>query len=226
MDTGTDRTQDSDADGQWLTYGELASIRRIDRHSAVKLVTRHRWRRQKDNRDVLRIFVPTEWAMSKDRGTDQATDMGTDTGTDAGTDAGTDIVRAIDALQTALAAANERADRLDLLIETERGKLLAAEIRATAAEGALVQVRAHTDAAEADRRAAIERADVAESRQRWAEDRVEGLRDLLTEAERRAAGAEDARKTVMAHADALERAEFERQARGRWARLRAAWRGE
>jgi hypothetical protein len=59
---------DSAEDGQWLTYSELADIRRIDRHSAVKLVMRRRWRRQKDNRGVLRILVPPEWALSKDRG--------------------------------------------------------------------------------------------------------------------------------------------------------------
>ena len=76
-DMGTDTT-DSGADGQWLTYTELAAIRRIDRHSAVKLVVRHRWRRQKDNHGVLRILVPTEWAVSRDRGTDSATDKGTD----------------------------------------------------------------------------------------------------------------------------------------------------
>ena len=77
MDAGTDNVRDADG-GSWLTYGELAEIRDIDRHSAVKVVTRHRWRRQKDNRGVLRILVPPEWAVSRDKGTDQGTDTGTD----------------------------------------------------------------------------------------------------------------------------------------------------
>ena len=76
MDAGTERGTDTAEGGTWLTYGELAEIRDIDRHSAAKLVTRHRWRRQKDNRGVLRILVPPEWAVSRDKGTDQGT--GTD----------------------------------------------------------------------------------------------------------------------------------------------------
>jgi hypothetical protein len=82
MDAGTDSAGDSAEDGTWLTYGELAEIRGIDRHSAVKLVARHRWRRQKDNRGTLRILVPPDWAVGRDRGTDKGTDQGMDTGTD------------------------------------------------------------------------------------------------------------------------------------------------
>jgi hypothetical protein len=67
MDAGIDNATDSD-DGRWLTDSELAEIRRIDRHSAVKLVMRHGWRRQKDARGALRILVPPEWALSKDKG--------------------------------------------------------------------------------------------------------------------------------------------------------------
>jgi hypothetical protein len=83
-----------------MTYAELAEARRIDRHSAVKLVVRHRWRRQKDNRGVLRIFVPAEWA------TPRGTDRGTDEGTDKGADVGTDNARAINALEAAVTPAS------------------------------------------------------------------------------------------------------------------------
>jgi len=38
IDRGTDRGTDGGQEGRWLTYGELAQLRRIDRHSAVKLV--------------------------------------------------------------------------------------------------------------------------------------------------------------------------------------------
>jgi hypothetical protein len=66
--------------GQWLTYVELATLRRIDRHSAVKLVGRHGWRRQKDNQGTLRIFVPSDWAKAPNKGTDSATNTGTERG--------------------------------------------------------------------------------------------------------------------------------------------------
>ena len=64
MDAGTDGAMDSAEEGQWLTYSELAKIRRIDRHSAVKLVMRHGWRRQKDTRGALRILVPPPYPAS------------------------------------------------------------------------------------------------------------------------------------------------------------------
>src|ERR1700722_18644029 len=115
MDKGTDRATDrgtdkgsNDSDGMWLTYAELAQIRRIDRHSAVKLVTRHRWRRQKDNRGVLRILVPLEWSAQRDK--DRGIDTVTDKGIDEGTDMGTDMSRAIITLQAAVTSLTERAD--------------------------------------------------------------------------------------------------------------------
>jgi hypothetical protein len=54
MDAGTDS-----ADGTWLTYAELAALRGIDRQSAARLTFRRHWRRQKDNRGTVRVFVPT-----------------------------------------------------------------------------------------------------------------------------------------------------------------------
>jgi hypothetical protein len=239
MDTGTDRTPDSGAEGQWLTYGELASIRRIDRHSAVKLVTRHQWRRQKDNRGVLRILVPAEWATSKDRGTDEATDKGPDTGTDEGTD----IAHAISALQGALTSVEKRAESAENRAKQAESRAESAENERRAAESRVETANARADRlhdavtvlevklteAEVVKEAARKRAHELANRVLVllsAEDRVAGLRDLLAEAERRAADAEDGRKAVLAHSDALDRAEFERRGKGRWARLRAAWRGE
>jgi hypothetical protein len=45
-----------------MTYTELAEARRITTSSAIKLVTRRGWRRQKDNHGVMRALVPPEWA--------------------------------------------------------------------------------------------------------------------------------------------------------------------
>ena len=58
MDMGADSTADDAADGQWMSYGELAAIRGIDRTSALKLALRHHWRKQRDNRGVVRVLVP------------------------------------------------------------------------------------------------------------------------------------------------------------------------
>src|SRR5262249_11938241 len=115
--------RDSD-EGRWLTYGELAALRRIDRHSAVKLVTRHQWRRQKDNHGVLRILVPLRWATGTDKGTDNTTDRGTDTGTDRGTDKGTDTGTDTAAFEAAL----------DTIREAHAGEVAALRERAEAAE--------------------------------------------------------------------------------------------
>ena len=48
-------------DGRWLTYPELAAVRGIDKPSAIRLATRKKWRRQRDNRRVVRVLVPPEW---------------------------------------------------------------------------------------------------------------------------------------------------------------------
>ena len=55
-----DRSMDQD-DGRWLTYPELAAARGIDKPSAIRLATRKKWRRQRDNRRVVRVLVPPEW---------------------------------------------------------------------------------------------------------------------------------------------------------------------
>jgi hypothetical protein len=45
-----DRAMDAGVDGRWMSYAELAEIRRIDKTSALKLAFRHKWTRQKNNR--------------------------------------------------------------------------------------------------------------------------------------------------------------------------------
>ena len=120
MDSGTDSATDSGVEGRWLTYSELATIRRIDRHSAVKLVIRHRWRRQRDNRGTLRIFVPLDWAVSRDKGTDSTTDTGTDEGTDKGTDKGIDLAEYVAAYRAAM---DEQIAALRAVIEAKDSEL-------------------------------------------------------------------------------------------------------
>jgi hypothetical protein len=53
------------ADGRWMTFSDLAEVRRISQLSAAKLVRRHNWRRQRDNRGHVRAFVPFDWAKAE-----------------------------------------------------------------------------------------------------------------------------------------------------------------
>ena len=59
-----------------------------------------------------------------------------------------------------------------------------------------------------------------------ATERASGLDRLLADAERRLSDAEQSRATAVGRLDAMDRADAARRGRGRWARLRAAWRGE
>src|SRR5690242_11196561 len=68
MDAGDrepDSTRDGMADARWMTFAELAEARRISKSSAIKLIRRHGWRRQRDNRGHVRALVPLPWAESE-----------------------------------------------------------------------------------------------------------------------------------------------------------------
>jgi hypothetical protein len=58
------------------------------------------------------------------------------------------------------------------------------------------------------------------------EARITGLHDLLADAEHRLVDAERGRTPALAQLDAIDRADAARRGKGRWARLRPAWRGE
>ena len=51
-------TDDTSDDGKWLTYQQLAEVRRISKPSAIRLVMRRHWRRHRDNERVVRVLVP------------------------------------------------------------------------------------------------------------------------------------------------------------------------
>jgi hypothetical protein len=197
-DIATDRGTDMGAEGRWLTYGELADLRRIDRHSAVKLVTRHHWRKQRDNHGKLRILVPPEW----DKGTDRGTDIGTDMGA-MGTDIATDTVADINArFEVALAALQQQQDHERTTWRDDRTRLLA-EI-----DGFRTQVDHER-----------ERANRAEQGRDGERARADALRDRL-------AAAEDAAKQARAKAQGQQAEAEARRSAGLLTRLRAAWRGE
>ncbi len=228
------------SDGTWMTYAELAALRRINQASAFKLALRHRWRRQKNNTGQMTVFVPSAWS---DTSQDNAHDMSRQTEEfRAGPTAiavGV-LEAAVSTLREQLAAANDRADQ--------------AEANRRAAEG-------RADQADADQRAAIAltdqtvtlltdamaRADQAEQGRDAERTRVDALADRLHEVQVELAKAEaegdaltietaeltaqvkQARASEQAaqnRAEALLQADAARRGRGRLARLRAAWRGE
>jgi hypothetical protein len=69
MDQSSEQSPDPSMD-RWLTYPELAAVRGIDKPSAIRLATRKKWRRQRDNRRVVRVLVPPEWLTPRYQSTD------------------------------------------------------------------------------------------------------------------------------------------------------------
>ena len=209
MDTGGDT-------GVWMTYGELAAARGIKRVAAIRLVQRHRWRKQAGNDGQVRVLVPLDWAKPSER-------VAGDVGSDVGSDVTHDTSRAISALEAANAALQERAR--------------AADARAERAEAEIDRERARADRAEAGREGERARADAlrdrlevlqahAEERAGRAENDVFELKGQLATAQSAAAEAgreaEAARQATHAFLDE----DAARRRLGRLARLRAAWRGE
>src|SRR5690349_5496496 len=155
-----DTTQDIAQDGQWMSYGELARVRGIDRQSAVKLVRRHSWRRQPGNNGEVRVFVPAD-GVSRPMTRDETLDE-----TRAET---RPIAPDTTAFETALAAI-EAAHASEVTALRERAD--AAEMSRVAtqaiADKALIQLaEANKKAAQAEQAIVGERA------------RADGLRDQL-----------------------------------------------
>jgi hypothetical protein len=214
MDRGTDRATDrgtdkgsDDSDGMWLTYAELAAIRRIDRHSAVKLVIRHGWRRQKDNRGVLRIFVPSDWAKGTDKGTDKTPDMGTD----GSTDAGTDMSSAISALEASVSSLTARAEAAEKRTDQAEIRADRAETRADQAYSRAELAEKRTDRAEqamADERNRANHAEHGRDAERASAD---ALRDRLITMQEQLADAHGALQAAEATAARADRAERDKE---------------
>jgi hypothetical protein len=94
-DQSADRSVDQD-DGRWLTYPELAAVRGIDKPSAIRLATRKKWRRQRDNRRVVRVLVPPEWLSPRYQSMERSSDDDMDQSSDR-----TDFAAALAAVEAA-----------------------------------------------------------------------------------------------------------------------------
>jgi hypothetical protein len=192
-----------------MTFRELAEARGISKLSAVSLVRRHGWRRQRDNQGHVRALVPLAWASHE---ADNQHDNPADTGAYAAS-----IELAISALREAhvreIATLRDDHDRLIAVLKDEQGRLVAVlEAKAQAAEAR---------AGEAERAAQFERARAEELTARLAAERrvqADEMARLHHQLDEARAG--EAELTALRHADEL------RRARGLVARLSAAWRGE
>lgn len=220
-------------DSRWLTYAELAEIRRVDKPSAVKLAIRRRWPRRKNNHGTMQVCVPAEWLVPFGAGAPR--DMPDAIGSDA-PDATPPAVpdhtfqAAVASLTAAREEAEKRAHRAEQRADQERFradelKERLDRVTAEAAEQRLVADHARTEVQQAQD--AAKRAETETEALRASVDELRGGQELLAEmqAAELAAAQDGARKAEEA-AEALRQAEVARKARGRWARLRAAWRGD
>jgi hypothetical protein len=218
-DDRSDSQRDSE-DARWMTFKELAEVRGISRLSAATLVRRHSWRRQRDNRGHVIALVPLTWATPESAGKpDDPPDKQPDSspGYIAAFEVALSAVR--QAKDGEIAALRQRADTLrdrveDLQVQVvqleEEGARLsaqaeAAEARASQAEGELggERIRAHT-----------------------LSSHIEGYRADLEQSRRELTAAQIAQSKAETDTAGLRQVDAARRARGRWARLRAAWRGE
>ena len=165
MDVRADDGADAEPGSRWLTHRQLADIRGISTASAIKLALRHGWRKQKDNRGLVRCLVPPEWTSSKrdmqaaDLSADERAAVGADTGADKSSEIS--LLRSV--YETALEATTARVDALIGQIEALKGEvavqaaliegfkgqregLLAADARADRAEASVAGERARADA--------------------------------------------------------------------------------
>ena len=95
-----------------MSYTELADARRIATASAIKLVLRRGWRRQKDNHGVMRALVPPEWSAPA-----QGKDLDPDS----------HVSQAISALEASVEALRGRAEAAEQAAQIQRARADRAE---------------------------------------------------------------------------------------------------
>jgi hypothetical protein len=107
---------------RWLSYSEIAALRRISRTSAERMVRRAKWRRQVDNQGVTKAAVPLAYAEA-DRTSPpdgQAESQGDSQAENPPDSALFAALRG--AFDVALAAKDEQIQRLETAAATERDR--------------------------------------------------------------------------------------------------------
>jgi hypothetical protein len=242
QDTPPDNLPDNEA-MRWVSFAELAEARGIDKASAIRLVRRRHWHRQRDNQGYVRALVPETWLSGQeDRSPDDPGDNPPDTTAfqtaltalrDAKDGEIATLREVVDGLRSTVARTEERASRAEAEASEARIRLDDANQRAEA--------RIETERVRAD--AAQQRADRAETERQAVLGRVErgealvanleanvrakdselAQQRILTEQARQQASEQEqeAQKALQAAAE-LRRADEARRARGR---LRRTWDG-
>lgn len=149
--------------GRWMTYAEIAVLRRISKASAERLVRRHRWRRQADNRGYVRAYVPLDWC-------NPVPPTSPDVHPDIRRDGVLDITPVIAPLQAAIAALQQQLDHANRQADRAETRTEQAENRAILAESGCNAERSRADALR---------------------DRLEGLTAELADAQAELAAAHD-----------------------------------
>jgi hypothetical protein len=204
MDTATpsdmpSATADTTSNARWISLRELAEVRGISQHSATRLVRRHGWRRQRDNRGHVLALVPIE-VLSRQGDIPSAMAEGQGEGQPSAGSAPAqgEVARLVGALEAAIAAAGERAQADAATIATLQAYLATERSRAASLADQLERSEAGREAERARAGALADRVHVLQVQAQAAQDKAE----------------------------AADRTDAERRGRGVLARLRAAWRGE
>ena len=191
-------------DGVWMTKAELAALRRISSGSANRLIRRQRWARRRGNDGRTHVLVPKRWAeacaVSERTSASSAFELNPET--DAEHD---QLVATVSGLQAEVAR---------LRAEAEAGQLARRQL-----ETERDQERQGRELAEC----------AAEDARHRAEEAIQAAQVLRKTRESRAAedrAAQVTREAAAAQLRRLTEAMATRRSLGRWARLRAAWRGE
>jgi hypothetical protein len=221
----------------WLTYAAAGERFGLSADAVRMRAKRLGWRTQPGNDGRTLVWIEGTAPEPAPEHGEHPHEQAEQTGAALLPQAVAALEAAVTLLGEQLAGAEARAagERERALAERERANRLLE--RLDVAEAKLVVKAAALEQARADAGAAAEAADARAGRaERAGEEerqRAEAINALLEATQEELAGQRaltdqarvDAEK-AHAQADVLRQAEVERQARGRWARLRAAWRGQ
>lgn len=192
------------ADGLWMTKAELAALRRISSGSANRLIRGQRWARQRGNDGRTRVLVPKPWVEACADSERTSAMRGFKPNPESSTEH--------DRLAATLVALQAEVGQL-------RAEVAAAQLARGQAESARDQERHGREIAER----------AAEDTRQRADEALQAAQALQKAKGSRPAEDRAAQVTTEATAAQLRRlteAMAARRSLSRWARLRAAWRGE
>jgi hypothetical protein len=177
-----------DPSGRWMTLAEIAALRGISEASASRLVRRYKWRRQPDNRGVVRTLVPSGWEVWLDRRSDVQGSVDSPDGPGQISLAINTLHEAVSALREQLSRAEARREAERALADALRDRLLAMQEQLADAHGALQAAEATTaraDRAERDKEQAEAGWEAERARADAIRDQVASLQAQLATAELR-----------------------------------------